>query len=127
MGLAAPRAGTPIVNLRRTLRDLTDVGFSVVVCEEVRRIRQSFHPTSLTIVVRLIAAQVASPRGHRGRKQRFIGGIVSPAAPAYLYDLVLSEDSHPEDAGGGRGTVIPPIVGVRASTRPSTTHSTQIV
>ncbi len=35
MGTATARAGCPAVNLRRTLRDLTDAGFSVVVCEEL--------------------------------------------------------------------------------------------
>ena len=35
MGTKLPRAGCPVVNLRRTLRDLTDAGLSVVVCEEL--------------------------------------------------------------------------------------------
>ena len=85
------------MNLRRTLRDLTDAGFSVVVCQEV----PWMPPVASCIVYKglmehHLSIQVASRLGSKGRKDRFIGGIVSPASPAYLYDLVLSDDCNPE-------------------------------
>lgn len=99
MGLAAPRAGTPVVNLRRTLRDLTDEGFSVVVCEEIR-----------------------SKFGAKKRKERFVGGIVTPASPTYLHDLLLADDLHPELAPAVSVSVPLPVLAVCHSARGWSLH-----
>ncbi|KAK3258887.1 DNA mismatch repair ATPase msh1, partial [Cymbomonas tetramitiformis] len=63
-----PRAGCPLQNLRRTLDDLTSSGFSVAVCQEAPE------------------AYGARPK----RKTRFVSGIVTPASPEYIHDLVHS-------------------------------------
>ncbi len=94
MGTRLPRAGCPVVNLRRTLRDLTDAGLSVVVCEEL------------------------APLPGRKTKNRFEAGIVTPASPLYVYGLALADDAAGDAAAGdARVAEQPPIVGVAASAR----------
>ncbi|KAH1138026.1 hypothetical protein GLYMA_10G130700v4 [Glycine max] len=58
-----PRAGCPVVNLRQTLDDLTQNGFSVCIVEEVQ-----------------------GPTQVRSRKRRFISGHAHPGNP-YVYGL----------------------------------------
>ena len=99
MGTKLPRAGCPVVNLRRTLRDLTDAGLSVVVCEEL----------------------APAPGASRARmKERFEAGVVTPASPLYVYGLALADDARDDAAAAAadsRGGEQPPIVGVAASAR----------
>ena len=94
MGAGVPRAGFPVANLRRALRDLViDNGLSVVVCEEVAADfgRFSRGPAHLA----------------RKRKERFIAQIVTPYAPDYIYRTVaesVSPELHGDDgvaAGAG--------------------------
>ncbi|KAL1342185.1 DNA mismatch repair protein MSH1, mitochondrial [Arachis duranensis] len=59
-----PKAGCPVVNLRQTLDDLTNNGFSVCIVEEVQ-----------------------GPTQARSRKGRFISGHAHPGNP-YVYGLV---------------------------------------
>ncbi|GMI95879.1 MUTL protein homolog 1, CHLOROPLAST MUTATOR [Hibiscus trionum] len=59
-----PRAGCPVVNLRQTLDDLTQNGFSVCIVEEVQ-----------------------GPTQARSRKGRFISGHAHPGSP-YVFGLV---------------------------------------
>ncbi|KAK7279171.1 hypothetical protein RJT34_24217 [Clitoria ternatea] len=58
-----PRAGCPVVNLRQTLDDLTQNGYSVCIVEEVQ-----------------------GPAQARSRKRRFISGHAHPGNP-YVYGL----------------------------------------
>ncbi|CAJ1968037.1 unnamed protein product [Sphenostylis stenocarpa] len=60
---SVPRAGCPVVNLRQTLDDLTQNGFSVCIVEEVQ-----------------------GPTQARSRKLRFISGHAHPGNP-YVYGL----------------------------------------
>ncbi|KAL3679877.1 hypothetical protein R1sor_022833 [Riccia sorocarpa] len=64
---AVPKAGCPIVNLRQTLDDLTDHGFSICIIEEVK-----------------------GPSNVRQRKERFIGGHAHPGSP-YVYGLAEAD------------------------------------
>ncbi|XP_038881785.1 DNA mismatch repair protein MSH1, mitochondrial isoform X3 [Benincasa hispida] len=59
-----PKAGCPVVNLRQTLDDLTNNGFSVCIVEEVQ-----------------------GPMQARSRKGRFISGHAHPGSP-YVFGLV---------------------------------------
>ncbi|XP_057430786.1 DNA mismatch repair protein MSH1, mitochondrial isoform X2 [Lotus japonicus] len=61
---STPRAGCPVVNLRQTLDDLTNNGYSVCIVEEVQ-----------------------GPAQARSRKRRFISGHAHPGNP-YVYGLV---------------------------------------
>ena len=71
MGTKLPRAGCPVVNLRRTLGDLTRAGFSVAVSEEL-----------------------PLPYGAKNRrKQRYVAGVTSPASPLYVHDMSLAADA----------------------------------
>ncbi|KAK9867742.1 hypothetical protein WJX84_006840, partial [Apatococcus fuscideae] len=85
-----PRAGCPIMNLRKTLTDVVaEAGIPTVVCEEV--------PDEYVY-------------GHRkSQKTRFIAGIVTPAQPEYMHGLV----------DGGTETSLddapPPLIGISAS------------
>nr|ABA29739.1 DNA mismatch repair protein [Phaseolus vulgaris] len=60
---SVPRAGCPVVNLRQTLDDLTQNGYSVCIIEEVQ-----------------------GPTQARSRKRRFISGHAHPGNP-YVYGL----------------------------------------
>jgi DNA mismatch repair ATPase MutS len=66
------RAGCPIKNVQQTLDDLTEVGFSVAVYEEMSEI---------------------DPKNRKAGKERGLSQIVSPASRTYIYDLCL----RPED------------------------------
>ncbi|KAK9800180.1 hypothetical protein WJX73_004187 [Symbiochloris irregularis] len=70
-GGRSPRAGCPIMNLRRTLRDLTSAGFSVVICEE--------------------AASPYAYGAKTAKKERYLAGVVTPASPNYLHGLMDDE------------------------------------
>lgn len=90
MGNGVPRAGFPVANLRRALRDLViENGLSVVVCEEVNDLgRFGRGPSHLS----------------RKRKDRFIAQIVTPAFPDYIYRTVaedISPELHGDDSGSG--------------------------
>jgi len=67
MGRRGVRAGTPIVNIQKVLDDLTQVGFSVVVCEQAHNVIKS------------------------GRKTRFIAEIVTPSSPVYTHGLAMDK------------------------------------
>lgn len=66
MGRKGPRAGMPIANIQPVLNDLTEAGFSVVVCEQADDIHK------------------------KGRKVRFISEIITPSSPTYTYGLAMS-------------------------------------
>ncbi len=70
MGTGVPRAGTPLANLRRTVQDLVQAGLSVCICEEAPDEAYSGHART------------------RARKQRFLSGVVTPACPVYVHDMV---------------------------------------
>ncbi|KAL0046056.1 hypothetical protein WJX82_001167 [Trebouxia sp. C0006] len=84
-----PRAGCPVVNLRRTISDLVEqAGLSVVVCEE--------------------APQGYNYGARTKMKNRFIGGVVTPAQPQYLYSMMEDRsDAHDFQES-------PPILGIAA-------------
>jgi len=67
MGRRGVRAGTPFVNIQKVLDDLTQVGFSVVVCEQADNVIKS------------------------GRKTRFISEIVTPSSPVYTHGLAMDK------------------------------------
>ena len=74
MGRGVPRAGFPLANLHRTLRDLTSQGFKAVICEEL-------------------------PNSNKGsRKERAIVDVVTPAKPLRSHGLV-DEDQYAVDSG----------------------------
>ncbi|KAL0023521.1 hypothetical protein WJX79_006936 [Trebouxia sp. C0005] len=85
-----PRAGCPVVNLRRTISDLVEqAGLSVVVCEE--------------------APQGYNYGARTKMKNRFIGGVVTPAQPQYLYSMMEDRsDAHDFQES-------PPILGIAAA------------
>jgi len=66
MGRKGPRAGMPLANIQSVLADLTDAGFSVVVCEQTDDTHK------------------------KGRKIRFISEIITPSSPTYTYGLAMS-------------------------------------
>lgn len=66
MGRKGPRAGMPLANIQAALDDLTDAGFSVVVCQQADDISK------------------------KGRKVRFISEIITPSSPTYTYGLAMS-------------------------------------
>ncbi|KAK9832926.1 hypothetical protein WJX74_001881 [Apatococcus lobatus] len=84
-----PRAGCPIINLRKTLTDLVvEAGIPTVVCEEV--------PDEYTYGQR------------KSQKTRFVAGVVTPAQPQYMHGLVDgAADVSLEDAA--------PLLGISAS------------
>lgn len=112
-----PRAGCPNQNIGQTLRELTNAGFTTVVCEEVPE------PPSFTRRAR--------------RKQRFVAGIVSQASPEYVYHRSFMktkssknalEDAEPPQLFGFNGgscstdsssDSVPevPVVGISATSR----------
>jgi ribosomal protein S6E (S10) len=92
MGTRLPRAGCPVVNLRRTLADLTDAGFSVVVCEET-------------------PIQYGSKNR---RKQRYIAGVTSPASPLYVHDMSLAGDVDTSSVSAAQQA---PMIGIAQSAR----------
>ena len=84
--------GCPVVNLRRTLSDLTDAGFAVVVCEEM-----------------------PIPYGSKNRrKQRYVAGVTSPASPLYVHDMSLAAET---DMNSLSTAEQPPILGIATSAR----------
>ncbi len=70
MGRKGPRAGMPIANIQAVLNDLTEAGFSVVVCEQADDIHK------------------------KGRKVRFISEIITPSSPTYTYGLAMSHKAN---------------------------------
>lgn len=66
MGRKGPRAGMPLANIQNALNDLTNAGFSVVVCEQADDIHKN------------------------GRKIRFISEIITPSSPTYTYGLAMN-------------------------------------
>lgn len=66
MGRKGPRAGMPLANIQAALNDLTEAGFSVVVCEQ------------------------ADDTHKNGRKIRFISEVITPSSPTYTYGLAMS-------------------------------------
>jgi DNA mismatch repair ATPase MutS len=70
MGRKGPRAGMPIANIQSVLNDLTEAGFSVVVCEQADDVHRN------------------------GRKVRFISEIITPASPTYTYGLAMSHKAN---------------------------------
>lgn len=70
MGRKGPRAGMPIANIQPVLDDLTEAGFSVVVCEQADDIHK------------------------KGRKIRFISEIITPSSPTYTYGLAMSHKAN---------------------------------
>jgi len=85
---AVPKAGFPVPNLRRTLQDLVDCGFSSLVCEEID----------------VPVKYGARPK----RKKRYIAGIVTPASPTYVHRLV-------EEKGETSFVEAKPVLGLAAS------------
>lgn len=70
MGRKGPRAGMPIANIQSVLDDLTNAGFSIVVCQQADDIHK------------------------KGRKIRFISEIITPSSPTYTYGLAMSHKSN---------------------------------
>lgn len=70
MGRKGPRAGMPIANIQSVLNDLTEAGFSVVICEQ------------------------ADDSHKNGRKIRFISEIITPSSPTYTYGLAMSHKAN---------------------------------
>ncbi len=70
MGRKGPRAGMPIANIQPVLNDLTEAGFSIVVCEQADDIHK------------------------KGRKIRFISEIITPSSPTYTYGLAMSHKAN---------------------------------
>lgn len=70
MGRKGPRAGMPLANIQSVLDDLTEAGFSVVVCEQ------------------------ADDLHRKGRKVRFISEIITPSSPTYTYGLAMSHKAN---------------------------------
>lgn len=70
MGRKGPRAGMPLANIQSVLDDLTEAGFSVVVCEQADDIHK------------------------KGRKVRFISEIITPSSPTYTYGLAMSHKAN---------------------------------
>ncbi len=70
MGRKGPRAGMPLANIQSVLDDLTEAGFSVVVCEQADDIHK------------------------KGRKIRFISEIITPTSPTYTYGLAMSHKAN---------------------------------
>ena len=70
------RAGCPIQNVQATLDDLTQVGYSIAVLEEVTETDSERGPS----------------RSPSRLKTRMLGQIVSPANPTYLHDLLLGDN-----------------------------------
>lgn len=70
MGRKGPRAGMPLSNIQSALNDLTEAGFSVVVCEQ------------------------ADDAHKNGRKIRFISEIITPSSPTYTYGLAMSHKAN---------------------------------
>lgn len=70
MGRKGPRAGMPLANIQSVLNDLTDAGFSIVVCEQ------------------------ADDAHRKGRKIRFISEVITPSSPTYTYGLAMSHKTN---------------------------------
>ena len=70
MGRKGPRAGMPIANIQSVLDDLTEAGFSVVVCEQADDVHK------------------------KGRKIRFISEVITPSSPTYTYGLAMSHKAN---------------------------------
>lgn len=70
MGRKGPRAGMPLANIQSVLNDLTEAGFSIVVCEQ------------------------ADDAHKNGRKIRFISEIITPSSPTYTYGLAMSHKAN---------------------------------
>lgn len=70
MGRKGPRAGMPLANIQPVLDDLTEAGFSVVVCEQADDVHR------------------------KGRKVRFISEIITPSSPTYTYGLAMSHKAN---------------------------------
>lgn len=70
MGRKGPRAGMPLANIQSVLNDLTEAGFSIVVCEQADDIHK------------------------KGRKIRFISEIITPSSPTYTYGLAMSHKAN---------------------------------
>lgn len=70
MGRKGPRAGMPIANIQSVLDDLTEAGFSIVVCEQ------------------------ADDTHKNGRKIRFISEVITPSSPTYTYGLAMSHKAN---------------------------------
>lgn len=70
MGRKGPRAGMPLANIQGVLNDLTEAGFSVVVCEQADDVHK------------------------KGRKVRFISEILTPSSPTYTYGLAMSHKAN---------------------------------
>jgi hypothetical protein len=87
MGRKGPRAGMPVANIQSVLDDLTEAGFSIVVCEQADDIHK------------------------KGRKVRFISEVITPSSPTYTYGLAMSHKANicfPE---------APPEFGIAANTK----------
>lgn len=70
MGRKGPRAGMPLANIQSVLDDLTEAGFSIVVCEQADDVHK------------------------KGRKVRFISEIITPSSPTYTYGLAMSHKAN---------------------------------
>jgi DNA mismatch repair ATPase MutS len=70
MGRKGPRAGMPLANIQSVLNDLTEAGFSIVVCEQADDVHK------------------------KGRKIRFISEIITPSSPTYTYGLAMSHKAN---------------------------------
>lgn len=70
MGRKGPRAGMPLANIQAVLADLTEAGFSIVVCEQ------------------------ADDAHKNGRKVRFISEVITPSSPTYTYGLAMSHKAN---------------------------------
>lgn len=86
------RAGCPHQNIHATLRNLTDAGLSVVVCEE--------------------ATQGLAVKRLKKPKERYVAQAVTPSSPLYACRLVEQDLD-----GGLQQSHEPPTIGIAASSR----------
>ncbi len=94
MGNDPFKAGLPLGNLRATLTQLLGVGLSVAIVEEAPAERRYGQVTA--------------------RKERYLGGVVSPSSPEYVHGMVRMQN---DGSAGGFQLTAAPTLGVAHAAR----------